>query len=195
MTEGEFWDGEAKAFDEKPDHGLRDPAVRTAWRELLLKLLPGAQARIADLGCGTGSLSLLMAEAGYEVSGLDISPAMLELARDKVTEAGYVAEFSVGNASAPPWVPGSFDVVLTRHVLWAMADPDLALSRWLDLLAPSGRLVLIEGQWWTEVGMSAADVSKLVLRHREEAEVTVLNDTALWGGAISDERFVVVSRR
>ena len=76
-----------------------------------------------------------------------------------------------------------------------MADPDLALSRWLDLLAPSGRLVLIEGQWWTEVGMSAADVSKLVLRHREEAEVTVLNDTALWGGAISDERFVVVSRR
>lgn len=195
VSEEEFWDGEARAFDERPDHGLRDPAVRTAWGELLLKLLPVAPARVADLGCGTGSLSLLMAEAGHEVTGLDISPAMVKLAREKVTEAGYVAEFSVGDASAPPLARGSFDVVLTRHVLWAMVDPDVTLSRWLGLLTPNGRLVLFEGRWWTEVGMTAADVSKLVLRHRRDAEVTVLNDAALWGGSISDERFVVVSRR
>jgi ubiquinone/menaquinone biosynthesis C-methylase UbiE len=136
-----------------------------------------------------------MAEAGHEVTGLDISPAMVKLARGKIAEAGYRAEFSVGDASDPPWGRGSFDVVLTRHVLWALADPDLALSRWLDVLAPNGRLVLIEGRWWTEVGMTAADVTELVLRQREEAEITVLNDDALWGGSISDERFVVVSRR
>ena len=195
MTEEEFWDGEAAAFDERPDHGLRDPSVRSAWSELLVTLLPVAPARVADVGCGTGSLSLLMAEAGHEVTGLDISPAMVKLAREKVTEAGYVAEFSVGDASDPPWAHRSFDVVLTRHVLWAIADPDVALSRWLDLLAPSGRLVLIEGRWWTEVGMTTAEVSKLVLGHRREAEVTILNAAALWGGSISDERFVIVSRR
>jgi len=192
---GEFWDGEAKAFDERPDHGLRDPAVRAAWGELLLELLPVAPARVADLGCGTGSLSLLMAEAGHQVTGLDISPAMVALAREKVTDAGYVAEFSVGDAAAPLLARGSYDVVLTRHVLWAMADPDVTLSRWLGLLTPNGRLVLIEERWWTEAGMTASDVSKLVLRHRREAEVTVLSDATLWGGSISDERFVVVSRR
>jgi len=195
VSEEEFWDGEAKAFDERPDHGLRDPAVRTAWSELLLKLLPVVPARVADVGCGTGSLSLLMAEAGHEVHGLDISPAMVKLAREKLAEAGYMAEFSVGDASAPPWARGSFDAVLTRHVLWAMVDPDVALSRWLGLLTPTGRLVLIDGRWWTEAGMTAADVSKLVLRHRKEAEVTLLNDATLWGGSISDERYVLVSRR
>ena len=40
--------------------------------------------RVADLGCGTATLSLLLAEAGYGVDGVDFSPAMVELARAKV---------------------------------------------------------------------------------------------------------------
>lgn len=195
MTSAEFWDAEAGDFDEQPDHGLRDASVRAAWTGLLLPLMPPSPARVADLGCGTGSLSLLMAEAGHRVSGLDISPAMVSLAQEKLAGTGYGAEFSVGDAAAPPWQPGVFDVVLTRHVVWAMADPDAALTRWIELLAPQGRLVLVEGRWWTGAGMTAAQVSDLVLRHRVEAEVTALDDAAFWGERIGDERFVVVSRQ
>lgn len=195
VTTAELWDAEADDFDEQPDHGLRDPAVRSAWADLVLPLLPPSPARVADLGCGTGSLSLLMAEAGHHVSGLDVSPAMVALAREKIAGAGFDAELSVGDAAVPPWPQGTFDVVLTRHVLWAMDDPDAALTCWIDLLGPQGRLVLIEGRWWTGAGMSAADVTDLVRRHRVEAEVIALNDAALWGGPIRDERFAVVSRR
>jgi SAM-dependent methyltransferase len=195
VTTAEFWDAEAGTFDEQPDHGLRDPVVRSAWADRLLPLLPPPPARVADLGCGTGSLSLLMAEAGHHVSGLDISPAMVASAREKVAVAGLDAELSVGDAAVPPWPPGTFDVVLTRHVLWAMDDPDAALARWIDLLGPQGRLVLVEGRWWTGAGMTATDVTGLVRRHRAEAEVLVLDDEALWGGPVRDERFAVVSRR
>ena len=195
VTTAEFWDNEARKFDEKPDHGLLDPTIRAAWTELLLPLIPSPPVRIADIGCGTGSLSLLLAEAGHRITGLDISPEMVDLARKKVRSAGYEADFSVGDASNPPWPKGTFDVVLARHVLWAMDDPHLALTGWLDLLDSDGRLVLVEGCWWTGVGMSAADVSELVLRNRCEAEVTALEDAALWGGPIEDERFIVVSRR
>jgi SAM-dependent methyltransferase len=195
VTTAEFWDNEAKTFDEKPDHGLLDPAIRAAWTELLLPLLPLPPARIADIGCGTGSLSLLLAGVGHRICGLDISPKMVDLAREKAKSAGHEADFSVGDASNPPWPKGSFDVVLTRHVLWAMDDPHLAVTNWLDLLDSDGRLILVEGRWWTGVGMSAADVSELVLRNRYEAEVTALENAALWGGPIEDERFVVVSRR
>jgi hypothetical protein len=76
-----------------------------------------------------------------------------------------------------------------------MDDPHQALHRWLDLLDNDGRLILIEGRWWTGGGLSAADTSELVLRSRREAEITTLDDAALWGGPIEDERFVVVSRR
>lgn len=195
MASAEFWDAQAAEFDEQPDHGLRDPMVRAAWAGLLVQVLPPSPARVADLGCGTGSLSILMAEAGHRVSGLDISPAMVALAQAKVAGAGYPADLSVGGAALPPWEPGSFDVVLARHVLWAMEDPDGALTRWLQLLAPGGRLVLVEGRWWTGAGMTAGEVAKLVLRHRSEVQVTALDDSAYWGNPIRDERFVVVSHR
>ncbi len=195
MGVADFWNAEAERFDDQPDHGMLDPTVRSTWAELLLPLMPLPNTRVADLGCGTGSVSLLLAEAGHRVSGLDISPAMVEKARQKIAASGVEAVFAVGDAAAPPWPPESFDVVITRHVLWAMNDPDAAVTRWLQLLAPAGVLVLVEGLWWTGAGMGAAEVTDLVRRHRAEAEVVTLDDPALWGGPIRDERFVLVSRR
>ncbi len=194
MDPAEYWDEEAERFDERPDHGLHVPSVREAWAGLLLPLMPSASARVADLGCGTGSVSLLLSEAGHRVKGLDISPAMVAKARGKLAASGYEADVSVGDAATPPWPPASFDVVMTRHVLWAMDDPDAALARWQNLLSPGGVLLLVEGFWWTGGGMSAGEVTDLVLRHRNEAEVVVLDDPALWGGPVQDERFAVVSR-
>jgi len=194
MLASEYWDSEAAGFDEAPDHGLQDPAVRDAWAALLLPLLPPGPARVADLGCGTGTLTVLMAQAGHLVSGLDFAPRMVALAREKIAAAGVVADVVVGDASSSPWQPGTFDAVLTRHVLWAMPDPEAALTMWIDLLAPGGRLILIEGRWSTGVGLTSADVAELVLRHRSEVEVTTLDDAALWGAPITDERYVITSR-
>ena len=75
-----YWDGRAGTFDEEPDHGLRDPAVRQAWADLLLPLVPPS-SRVADLGCGTGTLSVLLAGAGHDVHGVDLAPRMVEAAR------------------------------------------------------------------------------------------------------------------
>ena len=78
-----LWDAEALTFDEAPDHGLADPETRAAWRDLLLAHLPPAPARVADLGCGTGTLSVLLADEGYDVHGVDLSPEMIDRARAK----------------------------------------------------------------------------------------------------------------
>lgn len=190
-----LWDAEAATFDDEPDHGLRDPAARAAWARLLGALLPPAPARVADLGCGTGTLSLLLAQGGHRADGVDLSPRMVEAAVRKAADAGVEAatSFRVGDASVPPLDAGGYDVVLCRHVLWALPDPDAALSRWARLLAPGGRLLLVEGFWHTGAGLHASDVEALVLRHRAEAVVTPLDDPALWGGPTGDERFVVLS--
>src|SRR4051794_8406757 len=130
-----FWDDEAAAFDEEPDHGLRDPATAAAWRDLLLPLA-GDASRIADLGCGTGTLSVLFARAGHRVTGLDFSPEMVARARAKPSAARVAAAFAVGDAARPPLAGRAFDLVLSRHVLWAMPEPGEALDRWVALLAP-----------------------------------------------------------
>jgi ubiquinone/menaquinone biosynthesis C-methylase UbiE len=187
-----LWDAEADAFDQPADHGLHDPAVRRTWRGLLLGVLPEPPARIADLGCGTGTLSVLLAEAGYEVDGLDFSPRMIGLAERKADGIDAV-RFTQGDAFDPSLPKAAYDVVLSRHVLWAMPDHAVAISRWLRLLTPTGRLVLIEGHWSNGAGLSAEQVVRLVEDAGRPASLTRLTEPAYWGRSITDDRFLVVS--
>lgn len=193
MTEREYWDAQAATFDEQPDHGLRDPDVRAAWRDLLLPLMPPAPASVVDLGCGTGSLAVLLAEAGHAVRGVDLSARMVAAAREKARTAGVRAEFEQGDAADPRCAHASCDVVLARHVLWALPHPAAAVARWVALLRPGGRLVFVEGRWFTGAGLTATECQALVLTHRRQATVRRLDDPALWGSPIDDERYLLLS--
>jgi ubiquinone/menaquinone biosynthesis C-methylase UbiE len=190
-----YWDSQALTFDDQPDHGLRDPHLREAWKRLLLPQLPPAPAMIADLGCGTGSLTVLLAAAGHTVTGLDIAPQMIRAARAKAAAAGVSAQFAISDAAAPPLPADRFDAVLARHVLWAMPDTDAVLDRWTRLLKPGGTLVLVEGRWHTGAGLTAAQAEQAVRRHRAEVTVTPLSSPLLWGGPVTDERYLLISPR
>lgn len=189
-----MWDAEAEGFDEEPDHGLHDPVVRDAWRALLRAVVPPIPSRIADLGCGTGSLALLLAEDGHSVDGVDFSPEMVRRAEAKAgTYPGMT--FTVGDAVAPDLPAAAYDVVLCRHVLWALPSPADVLARWVDLLAPDGRVVLVEGNWSTGAGLTAEQTVELVEGAGLAASLRPLPDPAYWGKRIDDERYLVVGRR
>jgi SAM-dependent methyltransferase len=190
------WNAQAAHFDEQPDHGLRDPATRAAWGRLLARHLPPAPCDVLDLGCGTGTLTLLLAEAGHRVHGVDLAPAMVEAARAKLASAEVPPEIATvreGDASDPPGEPGTYDVVLTRHVLWALPHPVDALARWVRLARPGANLVLVEGRWWSGGGLTAAETRALVARHTDAITVEPLTDPVLWGGPTSDERYLLTA--
>ncbi|MGW5134290.1 class I SAM-dependent methyltransferase [Streptomyces sp. NPDC004135] len=188
------WDAQAAVFDEEPDHGLRDPAVRRAWAERLRDWLPRRPGDVLDVGCGTGSLSLLAAEQGHRVTGVDLSPVMVRLAREKL--AGRDAVFLIGDAAAPPVGEQRFDAVLVRHVLWTLPDPARVLRHWYGLLRPGGRLVLVEGVWGSvdPVGIPAERLTGLLAPIAGRVRVERLSgDALLWGGEVTDERYAVVA--
>ena len=192
-----LWDAEAPAFDEAPDHGLLDEGVRGAWRELLLGVLPPPPAGVADLGCGTATLALLLGEQGYRVEALDFSPAMVALATAKLDAAPPTVRSLVtvreGNAADPGLAPASVDVVLCRHVLWALPDPVSVVRRWVAALRPGGRLVLVEGDWSTGAGLTARRCAQIVGESCTRVEVRRLPEPALWGREVTDERYLVVA--
>ncbi len=188
----EFWNDLAPTYDEGPDHGMRDPSVRAAWLYLLRDHLPDAPSDIVDLGCGTGTLSVLLAHEGHRVRGVDSATRMVQAARAKAQHAGVSALFEHADAADPPYEAASCDVVLVRHVLWALLEPEVAVARWATLLRPGGRFVVIEGTWHTGGGLAVVDVTRLVGLHASSVTVHRLDDPALWGGPLTDERYLVV---
>lgn len=188
------WDAEAEGFDQQPDHGMLLPDTRAAWWKVLEAFLPATPARVADLGCGTGTVSVLLAERGYDVTGIDLSPKMIDQARAKAQSAGHSVRFDVGNAAEPELELGRFDVVFARHVVWALPDPAAALERWVALLAPDGRFVLVEGRWSTGSGLLAHSLRALVSPMMSRIEVMPLPDPTLWGKVIDDERYLLLAK-
>src|SRR5215212_5515303 len=90
----QYWDDLALTFDNEPDHGLRDSLIRETWTELLKTWLAQPSATVLDIGCGTGSLSIVLAELGHKVTGIDLSPSMISHAQAKAAH-GFQIEFHV----------------------------------------------------------------------------------------------------
>ena len=190
-----YWDKEAATFDDEPDHGLRDPVVRSAWRDLLHAALPPTPAAVLDMGCGTGSLSILLASLGYEVTGVDFSPAMIARAEAKAQAAGCEIAFHLGDAADPQPALGVFEVIICRHLLWALPDLTLVLKNWATRLAANGRLLLIEGYWHTGGGLHASQITAVLPPYFKTVVVKDLSSTfELWGTDVLDERYLIIAQ-
>jgi 2-polyprenyl-3-methyl-5-hydroxy-6-metoxy-1,4-benzoquinol methylase len=191
----EVWDQWAVRFDDEADHGLRESNVRAEWGELLLKLLPTESASVLDLGCGTGSLSILAAQAGHSVNGIDCSPEMTRIAEDKAKQLGLKIQFDVGDAANPQVGDSKCEVILCRHVLWTLPEPEMVLKRWTDLVSETGRLILIEG-YWGKAGLRAKRLLQMIPAQFTKIEhVNLSENSVLWGKSVSDERYAVKAMR
>ncbi len=191
-----YWNIQAAQFDQEPDHGLRDAATRAAWRDLLQAWLPPAPATVLDVGCGTGSLSVLMAHLGYRVHASDFAPAMLTQARRKAISAEIDLPLAVMDAFQPALAARTYHAIVCRHLLWALPDSAEALRRWATLLQPGGKLLLIEGFWHTGGGLHAAQItSTLPNALNQVALVNLAPHAQLWGQPVNDERYLLVAER
>jgi SAM-dependent methyltransferase len=108
---------------------------RTEIRELSRLVTPG---RILDVGCSTGRFLALARDAGWEASGVELSPLASSFARDK-----WGLEVVTGQLADAPFTRGSFDAITLHHVLEHIPDPKGFLAmEVLPLLRPGGVLVL-----------------------------------------------------
>ena len=119
-----------------------DASVESA----ILSVVGDAPVRsFLDLGTGTGRMLQILAPRAARAVGLDASHAMLAVARANLGRAGLSGiELRQGDVYAPPFGRDSFDLVLVHQVLHYLDDPARALSRAAGLLAPGGRLIIVD---------------------------------------------------
>jgi ubiquinone/menaquinone biosynthesis C-methylase UbiE len=142
------WGRRAPGFDSGFGHSIRTAAERAAWDRIFGLFLAGRGSLEAlDAGCGTGFLSFELATRGHRVTGVDFAPAMLAEARRKAAQQNFPVRFAGADAEQLPFPAASFDLAVSRHVLWTLPHPEAAIDEWIRVLRPGGRLVVIDGQF------------------------------------------------
>jgi ubiquinone/menaquinone biosynthesis C-methylase UbiE len=142
------WGRRASGFDAGFGHSIRTAAERAAWDRILdLALMGRGPLEALDAGCGTGFLSFELAARGHRVTGVDFAPAMLAEARRKAAQQNFPVRFEEADAEHLPFPSASFDLAISRHVMWTLPHPDAAIDEWIRVLRPGGRLVVIDGQF------------------------------------------------
>ena len=166
--------------------------------------------RLVDVGTGTGRMLELFAAGAASALGVDRSPEMLRLARVKLAEAGLAAaELRQGDIYSLPLGTASADTVIIHQVLHYAQQPAAAVAEAARLLAPGGRLIIVDfaphereelraRDAHARLGfadeavlgwMAAAGLDARVVEHLEGGELTV----TLWQGEQSQARLKVVA--
>lgn len=143
-------------YDQTHAQGIGAELDDQVWKEEFRTYLPPPPAHVLDLGCGTGFASVLLAEMGYAVTGMDQSENMLQQARQKAADRKVDVTWVQGNVMAPQLPPevlaglpqGRFDLIVARWVFWTLPDPAAAIRHARDLLAPGGMLAVFDGTWF-----------------------------------------------
>lgn len=163
-----YWSARAATFDQSPGHEIFSEDERAAWHALIERHLGrGGGRKALDLASGTGVISHLMVDLGYEVTGIDWSEAMLEQARAKAAARNRMIRYHLGDAEHTLEADNSYDVIITRHLVWTLVDPAACFAEWRRVLKPGGMLLVIDGDF-----VNAGFAERLVKRFADFLERT-----------------------
>lgn len=112
-----------------------------------------AGSRVLDVGCGSGWLSEYFARLGYDVKGIDISPALIEMSRERIArvpydvdhETGLRCSFAEHDIEAAP-LPEQFDAIICYDSLHHFEDEDVVMRNIAAMLRVGGLLFILEGE-------------------------------------------------
>ncbi|HET9191790.1 MAG TPA: class I SAM-dependent methyltransferase [Vicinamibacterales bacterium] len=96
--------------------------------------------RVLDVACGTGVVAVTAAVRGASVTGLDLTPELLDVARDNARVAAVDIDWREGDAENLPFAPNSFDVVISQFGHMFAPRPDIVTAEMLKVLKPGGTI-------------------------------------------------------
>lgn len=138
------WEISAKGYDHVVRDDFESPG-REVWQRLILEKAPvSGKMKILDVGAGPGVFATILSMAGHAVTGIDFSRTMLKEARENSAAHGVAPEYLCMDAQQLQFPDDTFDMVVSRNVVWIMENPETAYGEWLRVLKPGGRLVAFD---------------------------------------------------
>lgn len=160
-----YWEKRSGDFLEHKRAELHSPMSERWLYEIKNQLPQDRNLRILDVGCGAGFFSVLLAKEGYRVTGVDLTPDMVENARTLAEEEKTDCEFFVMDAENLRFADESFDVVISRNLTWTLPDVKSAYREWVRVLKKGGILLNFDANY----GLSDfTDLSELPDNHAHQ---------------------------
>lgn len=142
----EYWSKRSKTFDLAFGHRIAPGPELDAWADAVRDAIGPAPQKVLELACGTGEVTNVLLSLGHEVTALDFSEAMLDVARAKHAGNAQV-HFILADAERTMEPDQTYDAIICRHLVWTLTEPEQALADWFRVLKPGGRLLVFDGDW------------------------------------------------
>lgn len=122
---------------------------KDGWIKFLMeKLPPDKDIKILDIGCGPGFFATLLGSLGYrDIIGIDISPKMIKEAKKRVKDLDFNCDFKVMDCHNLEFLDSSFDVIISRNVVWTLYNPEKAYEEWNRCLKNGGMILVFDANW------------------------------------------------
>lgn len=160
-----YWEKRSSDFLAHKREELHSAMAERWMKEIRAQLPAGERLRILDVGCGAGFFSVLLAKEGHRVTGVDLTPDMIENAKILAAEENADCEFIVMDAENVDFPDGTFDVVISRNLTWTLPHVRRAYRDWVRVLKKGGVLLNFDANY----GLSDfTDVSSLPENHAHQ---------------------------
>lgn len=149
-----YWTQRSATYSQENREELSDEHRQT-WRSVITGQIearfPGRSReslRILEVGTGPGFFAIILAEAGYHITAIDLTPAMLAEARRNAGSLVQRIDFREMNAEELTFADGCFDLIVTRNLTWNLPHPEKAYAQWCRVLKRNGMLLNFDANWY-----------------------------------------------
>ena len=144
----EMWTQSAEGYSRNNNQELQSDR-KDVWTQAILENAPReGKLKVLDIGCGPGEFSILMALAGHDATGVDLTPAMLEQARANAKKYNVEVNFMNMDVQNLEFEDETFDLVIARNVTWNLQDAEGFFKGCQRVLKKGGRIVYFDANWY-----------------------------------------------
>lgn len=169
-----IWTDRASSYSDSVLSQLNDGSY-TKWLDEVLRDIPENRVlRVLDVGCGPGFFSIALGRLGHKITGIDYNEEMCKVAARNCGTYGVDADFIRMDAHNLEFDGESFDLIVSRDVLWNLDDPARVYDEMFRVLRPGGKITVFDGNFYLyahDVAYRGMDVEKHIeIYHKGEVD-------------------------
>ncbi len=180
----EYWTLRSKSYSQSVNESL-DEENTTLWINKISKNvnIASKKLRVLDIGTGPGFFPVILGRMGHDITAIDCTDAMLEMAKCNCINHEVKAKLIHMDAQKLEFPDNSFDLVICRNLVWNLENPKKAYREWLRVLDKGGNILVFDGNHYLhifdeEYAESIKDIKKTEHRYIGDIDTNIMLDIA-----------------